>query len=499
VDPPIPGSPRHRITHRQTPSLSPQAVTARVLGRCALARSPTPNAQPGLGGSRRRTFVCAIAGVLAALVGGCGSGHHKVAALDECPGGASYSLAQGCSSSQSSPPSTVHTFPEVAPPAPRLPTVLNRSTRTYAANPPGIKKPPKRRPANAKTFGPKTPPASVARAAPTVLALSKYRAPELAEADLNAPTETLTPVVTTLNLRKSSPLSSPPVGNYTYRYPSGTTFYGSVDTPAHYYLYPTGSYRYCATAGSAACISAIPTASSGGVTRSFSSTASSTDYAYQVSQSAGYYYTTGIDSYVWTSVATSSYYYVPSAGMPEYYWTPHAPQQGYYYQPASTHGYFWDNGGRNWSYYPERESTAHYIANEEGLVGYVNEEAMYRYEAEGEGWQQVPSSPELEEAAAPEESYPEEQEETSSTSEEQPPAPSEPEAAELPPLAETAPPGTTPSTPETPQLTVPELPPTPTLPPEPPPPPQEPQPPSSGEDSEGETTQQDAPPEEPSY
>jgi hypothetical protein len=447
---------------------------------------------------RRRTLVCVAAGALAAFGGGCGSDDHKVAALRECRGEASYSNSRGCSSWHPSPRATVP-IPERAPAAPTLQTVPNRSTKTYAANPRGIKKPSNKRPANGKRLGPKTLPASVVRAAPAVLALSKYRAPEPTEADLNAPAETLTPIVPAVDLRKSSALSSPALGSYAYRYPSGTTLYGSVAAPAHSYLYPGGSYRYCATAGSADCISGIPTASSAGASSSVSATsATSVDYAYQVPQSTGYFYTTRVESYVWVSVKTSAYYYVPSAGASEFYWTPRSTQHGYYYQPPATQGYFWDSGGRNWSYYPERDSMAHYVANEGGLVGYVNEEAMYRYE--GEGWQQVETDPELEEAPPPEETYPEEQEGESSSGE-QSPTPSEPETPVPPPTTET-PPGTTPSTPEppppapepTPQTTVPEPPPIPTPPYEPPPyetpsPPEEQQPPESNrEEGEGENS-----------
>ncbi len=458
---------------------------------------------------RRRTLVCVAAGALAAFGGGCGSDDHKVAVLSECPGEASYSISRGCSSSHP-PPGATAPIPERAPAAPTLQNVPNRSTKTYAANPRGIKKPSNKRPANGKRLGPKALPASVVRAAPAVLALSKYRAPEPTEADLNAPAETLTPVVAALDLRRPSALSSPTLGNYAYRYTSGATRYGNVDTPASYYLYPGGSYRYCATAGSATCISGIPTVSSAKTSNSSNMLpGTGTDYAYQISQSTGYYYATPGDSYVWVSGTTSSYYYVPSVGAPEYYWAPRTTRRGYYYKPPSTKGYFWDGGGRNWSYYPERESTAHYVANEAGLVGYVNEEAMYRYE--GEDWQQVQSDSELEEATAPEESFSEEQEETGGTFEEPPPASSEPEGPATPPFTGTAPPDNTPSTPETtvviptpapettPQPTVPELPPIPTPPVESPPPPQEPQPPPSGEGPEGETTQQDTPPEEPFY
>jgi hypothetical protein len=356
-----------------------------------------------------------------------------------------------------------------------------------------------------------------------VLALSKYRAPDLTEADLNAPAETLTPVVPRADLRKSSALSSPALGSYAYRYPSGTTLYGNVATAARTYLYPGGSYRYCATAGSTDCISGIPTASSASASSSASTTG--VDYAYQVPQSAGYFYTTRAESYVWVSVKTSAYYYVPSVGASEFYWTPRSTQHGYYYQPPATHGYFWASGGRDWSYYPERDSTAHYVANEEGLVGYVNEEAMYRYE--GEGWQQAESDPELEETAAPEESYSEEQEEESGSGERLPTLP-EPESPEPPPTTET-PPSTTPSIPEPPapetmpQPTVPESPyeppyeqrpheqpyeqppyepPTPPYeqpPYEPPSPTQEPPQESNREESEGETSWPRTSSEEPFY
>jgi hypothetical protein len=453
----------------------------------------------------RRALVCVVAGALATLGSGCGSEHHKVAALSECPGEASYSSSLGCSSSHPSPQPTIQTLPESAPPAPRLPTVPNRSTKTYAASPRGIKKPSNNRPANGKRLGPKTLPASVVRAAPAVLALSKYRVPEPTEADLNAPAETLTPIVPAVDLRKSSALSSPALGSYAYRYPSGTTLYGSVAAPAHSYLYPGGSYSYCATAGSADCISGIPTASSASTSSSVSATsATSVDYAYQVPQSTGYFYTTRVESYVWVSVKTSAYYYVPSADASEFYWTPRSTQHGYYYQPPATQGYFWDSGGRNWSYYPERDSMAHYVANEGGLVGYVNEEAMYRYG--GEGWQQVESDPELEEAPPPEETYPEEREEESSSGE-QPPTPSEPETPVPPPTTET-PPSTTPSTPEpsppapetTPQTTVPEPPPLPAPPYEPPPSPEGQQPPESNrEEREEENTRPYTSPEEPFY
>jgi len=54
LDPPIPGSHRHRIAHRQAPSPSLRGVTLRVLRRCALARLSAPDAQPGLGGTRFR-------------------------------------------------------------------------------------------------------------------------------------------------------------------------------------------------------------------------------------------------------------------------------------------------------------------------------------------------------------------------------------------------------------------------------------------------------------
>jgi hypothetical protein len=441
--------------------------------------------------------------------------------IAQCPGETSYSFANGCSSSRNAPSSQVHAFPEQAPPAPALPSVPNRYTQTYAYAPPNVPSTPKKHRKDMKGRGPRVLPTAVTKAAPAVLALAGYRAPELTEAAANVSEGALTPAVPTFDIRKSSELGSAPLGGYVYRYPSGTALYGSVTTPAHYYLYPTGSYRYCASANSATCISGVPTTTSATASNSSGSGATASDtYAYQVPQSTGYYYTEGTAAYVWVSVTTSSYFYVPSAGASEYYWAPHLSQRGFYYQPPSAQGYFWDGGGQNWSYYPERESVAHYVANEGGVIGYVSGEAMYRYQTENESWQQVQDDPELEEAGAPEEAYSEEVEETAGPSyEEQPPTSPEEEGQPPQSPAETEPPGTTPSTETTPPSTTlpgPEIPSTSTPAPEAnpqatlpePPPPLEPQSPpthepqpseSSGESSEGESDQQDTTPEEPFY
>jgi hypothetical protein len=52
LNPPIPGSHRHRMTHRQDQLPSLRGVTLRMLGQLPLARSPIPDAQPVIGGSR---------------------------------------------------------------------------------------------------------------------------------------------------------------------------------------------------------------------------------------------------------------------------------------------------------------------------------------------------------------------------------------------------------------------------------------------------------------